>query len=123
MIVCWLTGNGDMHLKNFSLLAAQDGSQRLSPAYDLICSRLVIAEDPLALPVGGKKDKLTRADWLKFAGYCKIPERAALRILGELRDALPACLALVDRSPLPEKMKESYADLLRSRTTTLFDAA
>ena len=41
MAFCWWTGNGDMHLKNFSLLTGPDGTVRLSPAYDLFCTRLV----------------------------------------------------------------------------------
>ena len=32
----WWSGNGDMHLKNFSLLTGKDGRHRLSPAYDLV---------------------------------------------------------------------------------------
>jgi serine/threonine-protein kinase HipA len=55
MVFVWWTGNGDMHLKNFSLLASRDGLQRLSPAYDQLCTCLVIPDDPLALTVGGKK--------------------------------------------------------------------
>ena len=40
MVFCWWTGNGDMHLKNFSLLTGPDGTVRLSPAYDLLCTRV-----------------------------------------------------------------------------------
>lgn len=115
MVFCWLTGNGDMHLKNFSLLAGVDGLQRLSPAYDMLCTRLVIAGDQLALPVGGKKDNLRRRNWLDYAAYCKLPERAATRVLRELRDVLPECIALVERSPLPDSMKATYNDLLNAR--------
>ncbi len=119
VVFCWLTGNGDMHLKNFSLLAGEDGLQRLSPAYDLVCTRLVIADDQLALPVGGKKDNLTRRHWLELASYCKLPERAATRVLRELRDVLPECVKLVERSPLPDEMKATYTHLLNTRAIGL----
>ena len=40
-----------MHLKNFSLLTNEDGITRLTPAYDLVCTRLVIPDHQLALPL------------------------------------------------------------------------
>jgi serine/threonine-protein kinase HipA len=60
LLFSWWTGNGDMHLKNFSLLVDEQGIVRLTPAYDLICTRLVIPDDSLALPICGKKDNLHR---------------------------------------------------------------
>ncbi len=78
-VFAWWSGNGDMHLKNFSLLADEQGILRLTPAYDLVCTRLVIQNDPLALPVGGKKDNLSRNSWLEFAAYCQLPEKTAVR--------------------------------------------
>lgn len=115
----WWVGNGDAHLKNFSLLAGIDGLQRLSPAYDLVATRLVIPDDPLALPVGGKRDGLTRTDWLALADYCQIPPRAAHRVLGELVSAFDEAAVLISRSALPESMKSDYRELLRSRTEIL----
>ena len=73
-----------MHLKNFSLLCGEDGLHRLSPAYDLVCTRLVIPDDQLALPVGGKRERLTRHDWLDFAKYAGLPERSAQRVVATI---------------------------------------
>jgi serine/threonine-protein kinase HipA len=119
LVFCWWTGNGDMHLKNFSLLAGEDGLHRLSPAYDLLCTRLVIPEDPLALPIGGNKERLTRGRWLRFAEYCRLPSKAAERVLQTAATVLPECLELLQRSALPEEMKARYAELLRERTAVL----
>src|SRR5205807_741367 len=69
LLFVWWAGNGDMHLKNFSVLASSGGLQRLSPAYDLLCTRLVISDDPLALPVLGKRDKVTRKTWVELGEY------------------------------------------------------
>ncbi|MBK8270663.1 MAG: HipA domain-containing protein [Planctomycetes bacterium] len=55
LVFTWWSGNGDMHLKNFSLFTDQQGIMRLTPAYDLVSTRLVIPNDPLALSVVGKK--------------------------------------------------------------------
>jgi serine/threonine-protein kinase HipA len=119
LVFCWWTGNGDMHLKNFSLLAGEDGLHRLSPVYDLLCTRLVIEDDPLALSVGGNKERLTRGRWLRFAEYCQLPPKAAERVLGTAATALPECLDLLQRCALPEDMKARYAELLRERTAVL----
>jgi serine/threonine-protein kinase HipA len=115
----WWMANGDMHLKNFSLLTRQDGIRRLSPAYDLICTQLVIPNDSLSLSVGGNTKKLTRARWLKFAEYCQLPERAARRLLSQQIDVLEPALGLIARSYLPDEMKEPYERILRANTAAL----
>jgi serine/threonine-protein kinase HipA len=115
----WWVGNGDAHLKNFALLAGPDGLHRLSPAYDLIATRLVIPDDPLALPVEGKRDRLTREDWLRLADYCAIPPRAAERVLGAIVGAFEQAVGMIDRAALPESMKADYRALVRSRTEIL----
>lgn len=119
MLFCWWTANGDMHLKNFSLITAPDGIRRLSPAYDLVCTRLVIRNDPLALPIGGRKSKLRRDRWLHFAEYCEIPERAAKRLISNQIDALEPAQQLIAASFLPDEMKEQYEEILRQKTSAL----
>ncbi len=115
----WWTGNGDMHLKNLSLLIGADGRHGLSPAYDLLCTRLVIADDPLALTVGGKKERLDRATWLRFAEYAAIPAAAAARVLDSPARVLDEALALCERSFLPAEQRANYAQLLRERAAVL----
>jgi serine/threonine-protein kinase HipA len=120
LLVCaWWSGNGDMHLKNFSLLTDEQGVTRLTPAYDQICTRLVIPDDPLALPVCGKKDNLKRDMWLKFAEYCQLSERAAARVLNHQAAALTPALDLINRSFLPAEMKAVYRELIESRTAQI----
>lgn len=119
VVFAWWTGNGDMHLKNFSLLAGSDGRHRLSPGYDLLCTRLAIPDDQLALAVSGKRDKLTRNDLAAYAEYCRLPRRAAERTLGEIADRCDDAVALVERSSLDGEMKGAYAELLRERTRSL----
>jgi serine/threonine-protein kinase HipA len=118
----WWTGNGDMHLKNFSLLADLDGRQRLSPAYDLLCTRLVIPDDPLALPVGGKRDGITRRTWREYADYCELPRATADRELAAMARAVEPAQRLVARSLLPDEMKADYLALLEQRGRALVPA-
>ncbi|MEA1875937.1 MAG: HipA domain-containing protein, partial [Bacteroidota bacterium] len=49
LIFNFLTGNGDAHLKNFSLLETSDGDMQLSPSYDLINTKLHVNDSPIAL--------------------------------------------------------------------------
>lgn len=119
MVFSWWTGNGDMHLKNFSLLTGEDGFHRLSPAYDLLSTALVIPGDQLALPIAGKRDGLTRKSWLQFGEYSDIPERSVARVLATVISSLEAALAIVAASPLSDDMKNTYRELLRQRTSTL----
>jgi serine/threonine-protein kinase HipA len=115
----WWTGNGDMHLKNFSLLTGEDGITRLTPAYDLVCTRLVIPDDQLALPLHGKKDNLCRGIWRRFAEYCALPEKVALRLLDKQVSVLADATALIDRSFLPVDQKEVYQRLIAERTQSI----
>jgi serine/threonine-protein kinase HipA len=119
MVFAWWTGNGDMHLKNFSLLRGEDGNYRLSPAYDLLCTRLVIADDLMSLSVDGNKRDVTRRQWMTYAEHCRLPPRAAERVLRELAAATEDCASMIARSMLPAEMKTDYTVLLRKRGAAL----
>jgi serine/threonine-protein kinase HipA len=118
LVFVWWTGNGDMHLKNFSLLRGEDGHYRLSPAYDLVNTRLVIPDDEIALPVGGTR-RVGRRRWLALAASCKLQPRVAERVMKELADAVGEAVDLVNASLLPADMKQSYQALLRERGARL----
>lgn len=119
MVFVWWTGNGDMHLKNFSVLRSDEGLNRLSPAYDLLCTRLPIPDDHLALPIGGNTKDITREQWLGFAGACGIPERAVVRVFSTIAGTMPTAADLVMRSALPKEAKEIYVALLQERKERL----
>ena len=119
LVFAWWSGNGDMHLKNFSLLADEQGVTRLTPAYDLVCTRLVIPNDPLALPISGKKENLDRDDWLSFARYCQLPEKTAHRVLETQASVLDSATALIDSSFLPTDQQKVYKELIANRTSSV----
>jgi len=123
LVFAWWSGNGDMHLKNFSLLVDEQGLVRLTPAYDLVCTRLVIANDPLALSVMGKKDNIDRKVWLKFAEYCRLPERIASRVLDAQAAAVTEAASLIDRCFLPAEHKAQYRQLIEERSAQLTPTA
>jgi serine/threonine-protein kinase HipA len=115
-------GNGDLHLKNLSLLRGQDGLYRLSPAYDLLATMLVIPDDQLALTIQGNRKNVTRKRWMKLAEACQLPEKAASRVLREIAAAVPEALDLIGRTSLPDEQKATYTDLVRGRGAELSTA-
>jgi serine/threonine-protein kinase HipA len=119
VVFAWWTGNGDMHRKNISLLTTPEGHHVLSPAYDLLCTRLVLPEDSLALTVDGRKDRVTAANWDNFAKYCRIPRRAADRVTSELVAAAGEAKELIAASYLSGEMKAQYIEVIDERTETL----
>ncbi len=119
LVFTWWSGNGDMHLKNFSILTDEQGIVRLTPAYDLLCTNLVIADDPLALPLAGKQTKLHRKDWLELASYCQLPEKVASKVLEKQSQMAEPGTKLIERSFLPENQKRAFQQLLTSRSQSL----
>ncbi len=119
LLFTWWSGNGDMHLKNFSLLTDENDIVRLTPAYDLVSTHLVIPGDPLALPVGGKQTKLARGDWLRFADYCDLPRTVAERMLREQKEATDEAVKLIGKSFLPEDQRGEYESLIREHSKQL----
>ena len=123
VVFSWWTGNGDMHLKNFSLLRGGDGMIRLSPAYDLLCTRLVIPDDLLALPIGGNRGDIRPREWLDYARACGLPPRAGARAMEQPKSVLEPAVALLARSALPPDLRGAYEELLRARAANLGAAA
>lgn len=114
---CWLSGNADMHLKNFSLLEDSGGEWALSPFYDLVSTSIALPTDPeeCALTLNGKKSRLTANDWLSFARRLGIPEKVAERLRSRFAEALPAVEKTVRSSFLPEEPREAFLALWRER--------
>lgn len=72
----WLTGNGDLHAKNVSVLRTADGQWRVAPIYD-IPSSLPYGDLTSALAVAGRRENLTRRTFLRLADEIDLPQRAA----------------------------------------------
>ena len=119
LLFTWWVANGDHHLKNLSLFTNLHGRRQLTPAYDLVCTRLPIPGDSLALTIGGKKSNLTRQTWLDFAAYCQIPPKAAIRVLNQQIAALDQALILIRSSHLPEDLQPEYEQIVRANTEVL----
>jgi serine/threonine-protein kinase HipA len=120
-IFSFLVGNEDMHLKNFSLIS-RDEKQELSPAYDLLNSTLAMggAKEELALPLNGKRSKLTYRDLVEyFPSYLKLPAKLVVELMNDFRNCLPEWKELIGISFLKEDSKREYVRLLEERAARL----
>ncbi len=75
-VFAWVTGNGDLHAKNISVLQGENGAWAVSPVYDIPCT-LVYGDDTLALTIGGRVKNLKARHWTQFAADIGLPARAA----------------------------------------------
>ncbi|MGM9710298.1 MAG: HipA domain-containing protein [Prevotella sp.] len=120
LLFCFVTGNNDMHLKNFSIYRPKDDYQ-LTPAYDLLNVAIVNPKDKeeLALTLSGKKTRLRRNDFLNAAKTMGLEENVVLRLITGLHKTLPKWQQLIQESFLSEERKQAYEELIVSRLDRL----
>ncbi len=115
-VFAFVTGNNDMHLKNFSLLLSTQGWV-LSPAYDLLNVNLALPldRDDTALTIDGKKRNLIKATWKKFGIKLGLNAKQIASVLENMQKAKSKMLNLLDNSFLSETTKDAYKALLEER--------
>lgn len=120
LLFSFVTGNNDMHLKNFSLYRPK-ALYQLSPAYDLLNVAIANPKDKeeMALSINGKKVQIKLADFLKASDTMGIEQRVTLGLINGLRDAMPAWIDLINNSFLSDDMKQNYLDLISRRMDVL----
>ena len=120
LLFCFVSGNNDMHLKNFSLYRPSE-DYKLTPAYDLL--NVAIAnpkdKDELALTLSGKKTKLCTSDFLNAAKTMGLEEKVVQRLIMGLHTALPKWQTLIRESFLSDEKKQAYEELIVSRLERL----
>ena len=120
LLFSFVTGNNDMHLKNFSLYRPK-ALYQLSPAYDLLNVAIANPKDKeeMALPINGEKAQIKLADFLKASDTMGIEQRVTLGLINGLRNAMPAWIDLINNSFLSDEMKQNYLDLISRRMDVL----
>lgn len=112
LIFCYITGNSDMHLKNFSLIDTGMGFV-LSPAYDLLPVKMIINdEDDLALTLNGKTRNITKNDFLKFADNIGISKSASSKLIKKIVMLESKLIDLINSSFLPNEEKVKFVEFL-----------
>lgn len=112
----WLTGNNDMHLKNFSLYSPADAPV-LTPAFDLLNSAISNPSDDeeLALNLNGKKKRIKEEDFKAAYLTCCVPEIVFDRVKKKYVGLLPKFEEEIQCSFLSDELKASYIELLHKR--------
>ena len=116
-LFCFLTGNADMHLKNFSLIHSAEGEIRFSPAYDLLPTVLLLPEDTeeTALTLNGRKRKLGPKDFNAFGAALKLTERQIANSFRRIEKGLTTAAALIERGFCSSETMSRYRELLTER--------
>lgn len=120
-VFSFLTGNNDMHLKNFSLLKTKSGWS-LAPAYDLLNVTIVLPEDTeeLALTIGGKKRKLNLEHFETFGNNLGLTQKQVKGVFKRFLANKVKAKRLIEESFLSEKMRQNYFALMDERYLRLY---
>lgn len=121
ILFCFITGNADMHLKNFSMLERKNGAFNLSPAYDLVSTYLAIKNEPeqMSLNINGKKNKLSKKDFDILGSSLQLNEKQIKNCYKSFADTFDKMLWWIDSSFLPIKHKDSLKKIVSIRIDLL----
>jgi serine/threonine-protein kinase HipA len=122
VIFSFLTGNADMHLKNFSLIKKQEAGYVLAPAYDMVASALLVKGDTeeLALHINGKKRKLERKDFDKVMSSFSMMEKKTIEnIYKRFSLSIGKWIDFLPMSFLSNEMQVEYLELIKNRAGNL----
>lgn len=116
VLFSFLTGNNDMHLKNFSMIRGNSG-WTLAPAYDLLNVSIVNPDDKeeLALPIEAKKKKLKGEHFMRFGESMGLTTKQVNGVFKRFHENKSKAFDWIEKSFLSEEMKESYREVLENR--------
>lgn len=117
VLFSFLTGNADMHLKNFSLLHQPETGVVLAPAYDLLSTKLVNPADDedLALTLNGKKKRLKREDFVAAFRTMNLDEKQQDNIFKKMHKSKAQWMEFINLSFLSPGFKKDYIALIEER--------
>ena len=114
VLFSYLTGNTDMHLKNFSLINQGQG-YKLAPSYDLVPSEFIINQKEMALSINGKRQNLTKNDFIHFGEYMNINKTQSKLLIERMIDDSSKWFKVIDHSPLDEDTKDKYKKFIKNK--------
>lgn len=121
VLFSFLTGNADMHLKNFSLIDKPQLGYTLTPAYDMVSTVLVVPDDKeeMALTLNGRKRKIERRDFIAAFNALKITDKVQDNLFKKFEAAIPKWNDMIDISFLTDEMKNNYKELITQKNQQL----
>ena len=117
VLFSFLTGNADMHLKNFSVIYDPATGPVLSPAYDMLSTALVNPADDedLALTLNGKKKRINRKDFEMAFSTLKLDEKQQANLFSKMGKARNKWIEFVQISFLSTDFKDKYIQIINER--------
>lgn len=117
VLFSFLTGNADMHLKNFSLIKLPLSGYILAPAYDLVATKLINPADDedLALTLNGKKKKIKKEDFIAAFTTLKLDNKQQENIFIKMEKSKIKWMEFIDVSFINKDFKNAYKDLINKR--------
>lgn len=114
VLFSWITGNSDMHLKNFSLYSTKSVNYVLTPAYDLLSTKLVLPADSeeLALTLNGKKKKIKKSDFVVAMNSTGLEDKIIENVFNKFDHLQSKWEEFIDVSFIQETTKERYKELI-----------
>lgn len=117
----FLTGNNDMHLKNFSMIDDPDLGYILCPSYDLLASELVVEgdDDELALTLNGKRRKLKKQDFEEAFSKFRMGPKPLDNIFIKMKESFPVWKEVTRQSFLPDHLKTAYLEMVQHKASQI----
>ncbi len=130
LIFNYLFSNGDAHLKNFSLIESPNGDMIMSPAYDLLCTRIHVNDADMALKNGLSEESFDHPsfsvlgyyaydDFMDFGLALRLKEPRIRKILELMRTEQQAVYTMIIHSYLDNETKEQYKKLYSEKLSRL----
>lgn len=122
-LLFFILGNGDAHLKNFSLIRPRDATgYRLSPAYDIVSSRLALPEEreETCLSLQGKKNRLSLRDFIRLSEHFGLTREQTTLVSDRLKILTPKIGEMIKASFLPEPFISGFLEIFTERMERLF---
>ena len=122
VLFSFLSGNADMHLKNYSLFYSSTDFFELSPAYDLLNTAIAIPEDKeeSALSINGKKARLEKEDFDFLAENFQIQSKVVTGIYEKFAKRRESVVNQISDSFLNNELKDKYIEIFNSRFSRIF---
>jgi serine/threonine-protein kinase HipA len=117
VVYYFIIGNGDAHLKNYAISYKDKETIRLTPAYDIVCSKLVIPnEEDSALAINGKRNGLRREDFDKLADYLNIPMKIRYE---KFEKSLNLMETIIKNSEIKKDVQVQFINIIKERLSRM----
>jgi len=113
VVLSFILGNGDAHLKNYSIAYRDKDNIRLTPAYDIVCSKLVIpGDEDSAITIHGKKNKLLREDFDQLGDDFSIPIKIRYEKFGNKFNVMRK---IIETSSIAKEKQGQFLEIIKER--------